>query len=375
MRTGRASNSLRLTRGDLNRLLDRLDSQDPPLPASRQHVRRSFRRPLVLLELMQHGAVTSKLLVATRNISDSGMSLLHAAYVHAGGDARVTIPEPGGGAWRIKGKIARCSHVEGNVHEIGLVFDEQISTREILRIDHMEDCFGMERVDPSALAGSVLVVEDSEMDAKLVAKMLENTSLEVRVTDSIERALEIASNGVDLVLADYHLGDETSERLPDLLREAGLRVPVVVVTGDRRVETREAMRQAGANGLVHKPIDRDLLLRVLAEFLLTGGGSGPMHTTLAEDDPASDLVEPFVADVQTSAARLEKAIREADEQTCLEISRRLMGQAPSLGFGDLGRHAEEAFKVLAACMDVRESSGELWRLAHSCGRVRARTAA
>lgn len=376
MGSGRASNSLRLSRGELSRLLDRLDAADGESPTSRRHLRRPFRRPLVLLELLQHGVVTSKLLVATRNISDTGLSLLHAAYVHLGVDARVTIPEHGGGAWRVTGKIARCSHVEGNVHEIGLLFDERISTRDILRLDHMADCFGMENVEPESITGSVVVVEDSEMDSRLIAKLLEPTSLQIRVTDSVDRAVEIAkSNGADLILADYHLGETTSEELPARLRDAGLRMPVVVLTGDRRVETREKMREAGASALVHKPVHREMLLRAIGEFLLIGGGSGPLHSTLDSSDPAQELVGPFVAEMPKVTNRLERAIRESDEQACLDVARGLSGQAPALGFGELGKHADEAFRVLAASMNVREASSELWRLAHSCGRVRERDAA
>lgn len=67
-----------------------------------------------------------------------------------------------------------------------------------------------------------------------------------------------------LVLLDYHLPDMSGLDILRETRAAGNQVPVIAVTADARVELATELYAAGANGLVTKPFDFDVLLQTVA---------------------------------------------------------------------------------------------------------------
>ena len=125
-------------------------------------------------------------------------------------------------------------------------------------------------------SGDVLYVEDSRVVALATTRMLEKFGLTVQHVTSVEAAIEIleaAKNedrapGADLVLTDVNLkGELSGGDLLELIR-GGFgygkgALPVLVMTGDDNPRNQTALLRAGANDLVHKPIEERLLITKL----------------------------------------------------------------------------------------------------------------
>jgi CheY-like chemotaxis protein len=124
---------------------------------------------------------------------------------------------------------------------------------------------------------SVLVAEDNEINALLIRSLLSRLGHHAVIATNGEAALESwlaarsAGTPYDLVLMDVQMpeldGIETSKRIR--AREAGQpgrRTPILALTANALVEDRYACFEAGMDGFLIKPLDREKLVEALAEL-------------------------------------------------------------------------------------------------------------
>jgi len=122
---------------------------------------------------------------------------------------------------------------------------------------------------------SILVAEDNEINALLMRSLLTRLGHRVVITTNGEAALESwqsaesAGAPYDLVLMDVQMpkldGIETTKRIR--ASEAGRRAratPILALTANTLVEDRYACFEAGMDGFLVKPLDRDKLAEALA---------------------------------------------------------------------------------------------------------------
>jgi CheY-like chemotaxis protein len=129
---------------------------------------------------------------------------------------------------------------------------------------------------PESVRGlSVLVAEDNEINALLMRSLLTRLGHDAVITTNGEAALESwlsaksAGAPYDLVLMDIQMpqldGIETTRRIR--AREAGQpgrQTPILALTANTLVEDRYACFEAGMDGFLIKPLDREKLADALA---------------------------------------------------------------------------------------------------------------
>jgi PAS domain S-box-containing protein len=131
-----------------------------------------------------------------------------------------------------------------------------------------------EQAPVSAASLSILVAEDNEINALLMRSLLTRLGHRAVVTSNGDEALEswLASDSAgtpyDLVLMDIQMpklnGIEATKRIR--AREAGQRVkrtPILALTANALVEDRYACFEAGMDGFLVKPLDREKLADAL----------------------------------------------------------------------------------------------------------------
>jgi CheY-like chemotaxis protein len=114
----------------------------------------------------------------------------------------------------------------------------------------------------------VLVVDDSEVQAKSLGMLLEMMGHQVRVAYNGLTALEISAEFVpDVALIDVGLPGMDGYELARRIRaQPQLQHTVLIAqTGWGREEDRENSREAGFDHHLSKPIDHQLLEKILAE--------------------------------------------------------------------------------------------------------------
>jgi CheY-like chemotaxis protein len=128
---------------------------------------------------------------------------------------------------------------------------------------------------PSVRGLSILVAEDNQINALLIRSLLSKLGHHAVITtdgnEALESWLSAKSAGTlyDLVLMDIQMpnldGIETTKRIRSL--EAGQpdrRTPILALTANTLVEDRYACFEAGMDGFLIKPLDREKLAEALA---------------------------------------------------------------------------------------------------------------
>jgi CheY-like chemotaxis protein len=149
-------------------------------------------------------------------------------------------------------------------------------------INGQSDCTALEEAEAPTTAPvqslSILVAEDNEINALLLRSLLTRLGHDVIVTTNGEEALEswlaaeAADVPYDLVLMDVQMpkldGIETTKRIR--AHEAGQRArrtTILALTANTLVDDRYACFEAGMDGFLVKPLDREKLADALAGLI------------------------------------------------------------------------------------------------------------
>lgn len=78
------------------------------------------------VEFTHLGGARTRVQAPGRDLSTNGLGLFHSSYLHPGTLAGATLRTTDGESFRVMGRVMRCTHVRGPVHEVGIVLDAEI---------------------------------------------------------------------------------------------------------------------------------------------------------------------------------------------------------------------------------------------------------
>ncbi|GCA83106.1 autoinducer 2 sensor kinase/phosphatase LuxQ [Microcystis aeruginosa NIES-2522] len=101
----------------------------------------------------------------------------------------------------------------------------------------------------------ILIVDDEEADRNTVRRLLKKSGIETEITEAAdyEEAKEKMSNNLfDCVLIDYLLPDQDGLTLVREIRQQGVKIPLIILTGHGDEEIAVDMMKAGASDYLSK---------------------------------------------------------------------------------------------------------------------------
>lgn len=117
---------------------------------------------------------------------------------------------------------------------------------------------------------NVLVAEDNRTNQKVIGKILEHAGHRATIVATGQDAVEaLEEPGFDLVLMDLNmpeLGGIEAVKLLRFTHDLDELPPIVALSADATLQTREACRAVGFSAYLTKPVDTQLLLRTLDEL-------------------------------------------------------------------------------------------------------------
>jgi CheY-like chemotaxis protein len=116
----------------------------------------------------------------------------------------------------------------------------------------------------------VLLVEDNQMNSRLVEYVLERDGFSVRVMSSAEDAIRAAAEDIpDIVLMDIQLpGMDGLEATRQLKKNPiTAKIPIVAITAHAMTGDEERILAAGCEGYISKPINTRELADTVKKFL------------------------------------------------------------------------------------------------------------
>lgn len=377
----KAANTLRLQGMALYQLLEQLDAAAAAGGAPKRDYRRwSMNSKDLQVDMQQPGGTVTSLRYVCRDLSGSGVGILHSAFLHVGTRCIVQIPHPTRGLVAVPGSVVRCRLAQGKVHDVGIKFRTPISVREFIDVNPFEGRFSLEKIDPAKLAGTILHIDDSAIDRRLVRHLLQETSLDVVSAESGEAALARSKENFDIVLCDVQMPEVNGHEVCRRLREAGVQTTIILASAEESPNASQQAKDCGANALIYKPISRESLLASLAEFLLLAPVStdsdtaGPIYSTLSAEDPLATFVPEFVEELRKASERLTNGMKDENVELVRQECFQIMGAAGSLGLSIVGKIAKEALTAVSASMSCQESSKQIRDLIFACHRVKGRAA-
>ena len=120
----------------------------------------------------------------------------------------------------------------------------------------------------------VLFVDDNAMNREVVKSMLAAADLPLVEAESAEMGLElIDTDAFDLILMDLRMPGKDGLAAIRAIRARGddkARLPIIVVTADNGVDIRGQALAAGADDLLHKPVQMQALFDAIGRAVTRG---------------------------------------------------------------------------------------------------------
>jgi len=128
------------------------------------------------------------------------------------------------------------------------------------------------------MTAKILVVEDNELNLKLVKSLLHLGNFEVQEARDAETGIELAKKiGPDLILMDIQLPGMDGLEATQTIRQDPLlkNIPIIALTSYAMHGDEEKAKASGCTGYISKPIDTRNFTNIINETLNDGlrGGS------------------------------------------------------------------------------------------------------
>ncbi len=133
-----------------------------------------------------------------------------------------------------------------------------------------------EQTEENSLAGMrFLVAEDNEINAEILGELLQVEGATCEVTEDgrqvLERFQQAAPGEFDAILMDVQMpvmnGYDATRAIRALAREDARKLPIIAMTANAFAEDEKAALEAGMDAHVAKPIDIELLKRVIRQYV------------------------------------------------------------------------------------------------------------
>mgnify|MGYP002278377014 FL=1 len=159
--------------------------------------------------------------------------------------------------------------------------EERVGTTFVIRVPfkiNLEADKRVERGDVSekSIKGlHILLVEDNELNMEIAEFVLQNGGADVTKAWNGKEAVELfrksEPGGFDAILMDIMMpvmnGYEATKMIRSLDREDAKEVPIIAMTANAFTEDRQKAKEAGMNEHIVKPVDVELLIKVIHKLV------------------------------------------------------------------------------------------------------------
>ncbi len=155
----------------------------------------------------------------------------------------------------------------------------------------------------------ILVVDDDCELRKAVSRDLERMGYTAHGAGTVDGAMKVVDQGVDVLLLDLALGDESGYSVVRECERRGVNVPIIVISGTGNIDDVIQVFRSGATDYLRKPFHRTELALAVERALAIGSAGAPPE--VAPQRPAPAAAPPPRPPVPAPAAPSEDRPRVA----------------------------------------------------------------
>ncbi len=354
-------------------MLDRLDAMEINNPSKnkRSVPRIAYRKNDIAVRIYHPGGSMSASFVGTRNLSAGGVSFLYHGFLHRNTKVEIVLHRRVGLDDLIRGTVQHCALVDKQFHLIGVRFDHKILPKLYLDPSEWGDLDDGSSVDRSRLEGTVLHLDDQEIERMLVAHFLKGTQIKLISVSNVNEALKhLKGEPIGCVLCDLLMEGVGGEKAIAMFREAGYAGPIGLVTAETNSDRVKRATDAGATAVLSKPFDAGKLASLLAAWLNAGSTTAePIVSTLNSNADLAHLVEQYVGRLHNLARELRKAIETKNAEAARQACQTIRGTGTGFGFAVLSDLARDTVQCLDASPSIADCVMQLQQLESACYRA------
>ncbi len=266
-----------------------------------------------------------------------------------------------------------------------LVIPAGVNVKEQLKLgeEQMKDYTELEKpTRKETYCGQILIAEDAPANQKLIMALLHKAGLEPVLVENGTQAVEAATeHAFDLIFMDMQMPIMNGYEATHILRRQGLTTPIIALTAHAMKGDEKKCVDAGCDGYLSKPLDRQELHEVLAKYLTplsaesnitaqndsspsgqdtsTETNPTPIDTTKSivdwhalsavcdDEEVISEITASICEDAPASMEKILTAVRERDFANLEMYAHRMKGSMATFGA-----------KTVAACAAQLEQAGK-----------------
>jgi signal transduction histidine kinase/DNA-binding NarL/FixJ family response regulator len=212
---------------------------------------------------------------------------------------------------------------------------------------------GAAAITVPALAGTILLAEDSPDIQDLISFYAHRTGVQLEIVDDGKKAVERAlTRDYHLVLMDMQMPVMDGLSAMTLLRRSGYSGPIVSLTANALREDREKCLAAGAVDFLSKPIDVGLFYKTLQKFLpareaVVARPGNPL-ADLNNDPDFQLLVQRFLSGLPAMLQEVLAAAEQKAWEPLRAVVHRLKGLGGGFGYPQISEAAAVLHEELRA---------------------------
>jgi len=233
------------------------------------------------------------------------------------------------------GDLHACNRPEtGPVFEVTLPLEVD---RQGMRPSGYESA-GSSALDDEFMASlnpvSILLVDDNELNQKLIGQMLTNYGFQVvTAANGLAALCQMEQKAFDLVLMDMQMprmdGYEATRRIRE--NPAWAKIPVIAITANSLSGDRDKCLACGCTSYLAKPFRSEILVREI-KYLLNNEFMKDKQADLYSQQIIADLLPEFMEMLEEMLDELREAIKLKNDGAIKHISHSLKGTAGMYGF-------------------------------------------
>ena len=216
-------------------------------------------------------------------------------------------------------------------------FDIPVSVVDAREVQSQEPQRRIIALEPNQPRYRVLVVDDKQMNRRLLVKLLNLLDFEIEEASNGQEAVEIWERWEPhLIWMDLRMpvmnGYEATKQIKSQLK--GQATAIIAITASTLEEERAVVLSAGCDDFVRKPFRESVIFEKMAQHLglryLYQDQSTPSSTQSVATGMKTSLEEDLAKMPQTWVSQLQEAAKKLDDQGIFQLLEQIEGQHPSL---------------------------------------------
>ena len=372
LKSSRILNPLRQCESEVKAVLNKKDLEmgDPRVTDLRQYDRLQYQVAQGLELTVHHPGGTSVTYIARPyNISKGGIGLVHGAFNHSESRCVVAIRMPTGNIEEVGGRVTRCMHITGKIHDVGIQFDHIVDGGWY---DDQPDGEEGSDNDLPQFAGKILVVTDSRGNRELLRHMFDRLGVSLTWASTPGESLETLEDHLfDMLFVSIWLGEgKGGLALMQQLRERKFPFAIVGLGADEGDPSYEEAIKSGCETVMPVPQSFDELIPLLKRYLRCTAGDGqevtPLLSSRWREPGMRRLILAYVDQLDEQVSELRHALVGQNDEAVSRLCEDIKASARGYGYAGISDVAANLLNMINEDTSADEQRGELDELLNLC---------